>query len=345
MTKWIGVGCLAFALLGGCGGGLQLRLVDGAHRRPSNVAVFFAVEDSDGEPVADLLASDFRIYEDGELVSLHESRQTIVNPEVASVHYTLLLVDMSASVTESEQAERVVQAARSFVEKVGPTHKVALYAFDGSQRIYKVAAFSKPGDDPNALVSKLQGFRGQDPSTNLHGAVTRALEELDDAVERDKTPLRFGTLVVFTDGTDRASRVSREDMAKAVEESEHEIFAIGVGAEIDDNTLSDIGRTGHIRVGRSEEMAEAFGRIGERVYRAARRYYLLSYCSPARANKHKVTIEAHKDGASGSLTYDFDAKGFRPQCDASQPPPFDTSGRTARARKKLEAASDPDSEQ
>ena len=37
-------------------------------------------------------------------------------------------------------------------------------------------------------------------------------------------------LVVFTDGTDRAARVSDEDMQTAVDETPYEVFAIGLGA-------------------------------------------------------------------------------------------------------------------
>ena len=45
-------------------------------------------------------------------MSVHESQQTIINPEVAAEHYTLLLVDMSGSVTESDQVPLLVTAQR-----------------------------------------------------------------------------------------------------------------------------------------------------------------------------------------------------------------------------------------
>src|SRR5262245_42206376 len=83
-------------------GGLRLVLVDTAYERPSNVAVYFTVDTFNGEPVGGLTAESFRIYEDGELVSPTESDQQIINPEVAAEHYTLLLVDMSGSVVETE---------------------------------------------------------------------------------------------------------------------------------------------------------------------------------------------------------------------------------------------------
>jgi hypothetical protein len=48
-----------------------------------------------------MTVEQFEIYEDNELVSVYESKQTILNPEVAASHYTLLLVDMSGSVADS----------------------------------------------------------------------------------------------------------------------------------------------------------------------------------------------------------------------------------------------------
>jgi hypothetical protein len=48
----------------------------------------------------------------------------------------------------------------------------------------------------------------------------------------------------------------------------------------------------------------------------------LSYCSPARAGLHEVTVEAVRGEAYGRVTYEFDAAGFGPQCNPSAPPPF-----------------------
>ncbi len=340
MTRWMP--CLAVLLsASACGGSLKPTLVDASSRKPSNVAVYFAVDDSDGEPVADLLASDFSIYEDGKLVSRDESRQSIINPEVAAVHYTLLLVDMSASVTESDQVGKIVEAATQFVDRVEPFQKVAVYAFDGSPELYEVTPFTESESRASEGLGKLATFTTRDPSTNLHGAIVQAIDKLEAGLSQAKVPLHFGTIVVFTDGTDRAARVPYQQMLDSIEASEHAMFAIGVGNEIDDTTLSRIGANGYIRVENTAELTDAFNQIGDRIVRFTRRYYLLSYCSPARAGRHNVTIEATAKGKKGELTYDFDASGFGPGCDASKPPPFDTAGRTLRARRKMGLATTP----
>ena len=104
----------------GAGCGLKLQMVDASVRKPSNVAVYFTVDTHNSQPVANLTPQDFRIYEDKQPVSILESKQTILQPEVAAIHYTLLLVDMSGSVVDSGDMPTLIEAASSFGERVGP---------------------------------------------------------------------------------------------------------------------------------------------------------------------------------------------------------------------------------
>jgi hypothetical protein len=307
-------------------------MVDSAYQRPSNVAVYFTVDTAFGEPVGGLTATDFRIYEDGQLVSESESQQTIVNPEVAAEHYTLLLVDMSGSVTESDQVPLLQQAATEFTSQLEGNQRVAVYAFDGSEDLAVIAGFTSSGGAQGA-INRLGSYRSRDPSTNLHGAVVQAIRVLDTELARSSVPLRFGTIVVFTDGSDRAARVSKRDMGAAIDASPYDIFAIGVGSEIDEGTLGDVGRDGYVLVADTAAVTDAFRRVGERILAMTQRYYLLSYCSPARAGEHRVTVEAVTPEASGRLAYDFDAAGFGPHCNPERPPPFAIgNARTARTR-------------
>ena len=67
-------------------------------------------------------------------------------------------------------------------------------------------------------------------------------------------------------------------------------FAIGLGAEIQESQLKDVGRDGTTLAKDKEPVVKAFDTIGERIEASTRSFYLLSYCSPARAGKHEVTI-------------------------------------------------------
>lgn len=331
------------ALLVACGGGgLKLTPIRNAQTRPSNVAAYFKVE-ADKEPIGGLTADKFKIYEDGQLVSEFESKQVILNPEVAASHYTMLLVDLSGSVSESGSVDTVVDAAAAFAERVVKSQRVGVYAFDGCGKLHPIAPFTSPGGAAGAVRS-FKGYKPDDPSTDLHGAVVKGIAELDSSLSRAPHPMRFGTLVVFTDGTDRAGRVSRDDMEKALDETGYEVFAIGLGAEMKDSELKRIGKTGTAKAEDKEAVLKAFDTIAQRIEASTRAYYLLSYCSPSRAGKHKLRIEAEaptedgKSKRSGSFETEFDASGFTHGCDPKQPPNFDITKGDALAPPPQKAA-------
>ncbi len=311
--------------------GLQLTPIKATQQKPSNVAVYFKVQNSSGDPIGGLDAKSFRIYEDDQLVSEFESQQTILNPEVAAVHYTLLLVDMSGSVSESGTGDTLVQAVGTFTDRVEQNQKVGIYAFDGSPDLTPIAPFTDQPGSAKAGVQVLSTFKPKDPSTNLNGAIIRALDELDTALGKATQPLKFGTLVVFTDGTDRANRVPASQMLQHVKEKPFDVFAIGLGAEIQPDQLNAIGKSGTAMAADKTAIVKAFGEVGAKVDARTKSYYLLSYCSPSRAGKHEVKIEASVKNSPndseqvGSLKDDFDATGFAPGCDPKAPPSFDVT--------------------
>ncbi len=310
--------------------GLRLREINHSVRQPSNIAVYFTVDRSNGSPVPGLTADRFRIFEDGRPVSTFESRQTILNPQVAAVHYTMLLVDMSGSVTESGQVPALQAAAQAFTARVEQHQRVGIYAFDGSRELYPIVPFTSSQGSAAGGIASLSSFRARDPSTNLFGAVVEATRVLRRALDQATQPLKFGTLVVFTDGTDRAHRVTRDAMTQAINDAHFDIFAIGVGSEVDPGELGAVGRNGVVIEHNQAAVQQAFEQIAQRIVGYTQRFYLLGYCSPARAGEHDVRIEATTtDGASGSIEYRFNAQGFGPNCDPNTPPSFDTTLRHA----------------
>jgi hypothetical protein len=318
---FIGFGAVFLIASSGCAG-LKLQMFDHSVHKPSNVAVYFSVETRNGQPVANLTPQDFRIYEDKQPVSVLESKQTILNPEVAAIHYTLLLIDMSGSVVDSGDMPALIQAASTFGDRVGPYQKVAVYTFDGSPHLTPVVSF---GGNVRAGVSALGSRRPRDPSTNLNGAVIEGVRVLGQQMEHAPVPLRFGTLVVFTDGTDRAHRASAEDVERTLDAAgpAFETYVIGAGQEVDGKQLSRIGRSGTFASQNRADVQHGFDEISARIEAASKKFYLLSYCSPSRAGEHEVEIEANGAGTSGRLGYRFNANGFGPNCDPNTRPPFD----------------------
>jgi hypothetical protein len=319
--------CLLSLGVVGCIPTLSVVPLQAASSKPSNVAVYFTVDSQEGHPVAGLKSDQFIIYEDGSRVSAFESKQTILNPKVASAHYTLLLIDMSGSIVGANQVGEVIKAATAFSERIKESQTVAVYAFDGSPDLYPIVPFTSSEATATGGIEKLTAFKPKDPSTNLNGAVVEGLGLLRKALAHDTKSLRFGTLVVFTDGSDHANRVTQADLRAALaarENSKIDIFAVGVGGEMDAAKLGEIGRSGTVIEHDPKNTTHAFDLAAAKIEAAASRYYLLSYCTPARAGQHDVRIEAHTpDGNSGALTYHFNADGFGPGCDPTTPSGFD----------------------
>ncbi len=323
---------LAAVVLAGCPK-LELRRVNTSVRRPSNVALYFAVETSDGQPVAGLDAKQFRIYEDGRLISPYESKQTILNPDVAVSHYMVLLMDLSGSIVESGSLPKLIKAASAFTERVARGREIAIYGFDGRKRLIPVSGFTGDAATVKAALARLEGHRVKDPSTNLNGAVIHAIKKIKRRMARSSRPLTFGTLVVFSDGADRAHRVTAKKMYQVVEKSPVNVFVIGLGGEMRKGELSRLGRDGYITAD-DKNIKGAFDQVANRIEAQGRKFYLLSYCSPSRAGKHRLRVEVTWDGKSGSLEHEFDARGFRPGCDPKQKPTFSLRRVRLKRRKK-----------
>jgi hypothetical protein len=321
----VAICCGAGLVLLGCWAGcaLQLKLANASVQKPSNVALYFSVEDNNGGPIGGLAAESFKIYEDDQLISPFESKQTILNPEESVVHYTLLLLDLSGSITESGSLPALTAAAGAFAERVTKYHQVGVSGFDGSDKLIPLVPFTSSGGSVAGALGRLENRKSKDPSTNLNGAVVDALKVLQAQMDKSKQSLRFGTMVVFTDGTDRAHRVTSEAMREALDQApDVSVFVIGLGAEISESHLARIGRSGYVKASDQAAVQNAFNEVATRIENAARKYYLLSYCSPSRAGKHRLKVEAHSQNQSGYLEHEFEADGFTPNCDPQKKPNF-----------------------
>ena len=315
----------------------KLALVDASVQKPSNVALYFSIKDREGTPVSGLKASDFEIYEDNKLISTFESKQTILNPKVATVRYTLLLLDMSASIIESGQAPLIQEAVGEFLSGMGTDDPVAVYAFDGREDIVPIAEFGVSESARSKRIFNIGSFWNEDPSTNLNGAIVKAVDVIDQAAAASDVPLRFGTLVIFTDGTDRAHRATSKDARRSLLRSNVDSYVIGLGGEVDEKEMRYLSTSGVVQIAAKDDVVSSFRDMGQKLRAQGTMYYLLSYCSPSRAGRHKITVKTLVGKDKGRLNYTFNAEGFEPDCDPYSTPgfaPMEEAERQEKARQR-----------
>jgi hypothetical protein len=133
--------------------------------------------------------------------------------------------------------------------------------------------------------------------------------------------------VVIAGGPDRAARKTLSDVTSALESDKHaaiDVFTIAAGAGAVDAKLQKIGRAANYQTGPLRTVAAASTQAGDAIESHWKRYYLLSYCTPARKGEHKVRVEVKTADppATGAISYSFVADGMGPGCNPDKPPKF-----------------------
>jgi hypothetical protein len=323
------VGVVA-ASLSGCLPSLNLVPRQATSGKPSNVAVYFTVDTNEGHAVAGLTADRFSVFEDGIKVSLADGKQALLTPRMAAARYTLLLVDISGSVVGAKEVGEVIKAASAYAarpESIEMSENLAVYAFDGSADLDDVMPFAAADAAATENADKAREAKTKGAVMSLNGAITLGLKTLTGALAADAKPLKLGTLVVLTDGTNHSSRLNGRDLQAALaapDNAKVDVLAVGIGSQVESDRLDEIGRNGIVRIADPTNLLRGFDAVVAKLDAVAGHYYLLSYCSPSRSGLHQVRIQARSaDGLLGDFLYGFDATGFEAGCDPTAPSGFE----------------------
>ena len=166
---------LAAAAAGcGSGGSLKVTKISVAADQPANVAVYVDVKDKLGRPIPGLQEKNFRVYEDGKLVTTSKGKRTLLEPKLFDTRYVLLLVDMSGPIVDSEDLPDLTNTIAGFVDHVGATHEIAVGAFDGNDEVVPFLGYAGTAETKK-VTEAMRKFRPRSRNSNLNGAVYQGL--------------------------------------------------------------------------------------------------------------------------------------------------------------------------
>jgi hypothetical protein len=151
----------------------------------------------------------------------------------------------------------------------------------------------------------------------LNGAVVLGIDLVENRLNSGSPSgaIQTGALVVFTDGTDQASRVTSVAALTAVQATDIGVYSIGLRGEIDELFLSRIGRSGSAFADNAAALLEQFTGVGAQIEALANSVYVLAYCSPRRAGvENDLTIRVTAAGRRGEATTVYPAVNFTGGC-------------------------------
>lgn len=310
-------------------GCIQVRYLEDFCRQLANsvpaVGIFFAVDFCAGPAVTPDLIEDlgleFKVLENGiDIEKNVESYSRIIDKQVES--YVTVALDVSDSVTESEDLPALIDEVRTFVGALSPSAGepdvyVSIYVF--GRGVGEYVPFTRDFaavDDALAAIAvdpaPVVLLAGNGNGTDLYRAVevginrTQRIRDLRDAVTWGGV-LSTGTVVVVTDGND----TSNGDLdTTLIDSTVNNVISIGISDDIDNEDLQRIGRDASILAPTPDDWAAAFAEIATRVDQYPERSYLLAYCSSATEGTPNVEVTVagigthHVTGASCNFNAD-----------------------------------------
>lgn len=296
---------------------------------PAKVSILFKVTDNLNNPIANLTANLFTVYEQGRnddcfnSISATESQARISPNSQLFSNNTLLVLDLSNSVLQSS-LDQLKVAANSFITNVMPAEpssasQMAIYWFDGEDTLHLLQPLTASVAQLSNAINGISTTISNDPSTDLYGAVIKATDIAEDLVINSTQTISAASIVLFTDGTDQASRYSENAAITAIENANNNIsfFSIGLGAEIDQEVLTNIGKTASATAANAQELETTFNQISNSVIETANSFYLFEYCSPKRdgSGDNNLVIQLKQGTRQGAVQTSFSANGFTGGCE------------------------------
>lgn len=252
-----------------------------------DVALYFSLLDSGGNPIKDAAAGDFILTEDDRQVQI--ASLSLADDEPISV---TILLDTSGSMT-SDKMDAARRAAAKFISDLQGGDRVAVLTFDNTT----VPQIDFTGDHTAARqrVELVQSTPGG--GTCLYDALYQTIQMTA------QEPAGRRAIIILTDGVDEAggkpcSYYTADDVIGLATEKNTRvpIYTIGLGSLVDASILDRIARqtSGHYLYAVAATQLDAlFGRLTDEL----RSQYVLHYTSAAVGGNHTLTIQVSRSGA------------------------------------------------
>jgi Ca-activated chloride channel family protein len=251
------------------------------------VPLYVTVTDDERRLVPHLELEDFEVYDNGKPVKItyFDNKTTAIN--------VITMLDTSGSMTLL--LDRVKAAAEQFLIRMLPEDTGRVGAFNDKIQFLPEEEFTS---DRDVLIRSLRELD--------FGYPTRLWDAVDESIRRlEPVPGRRAVLV-FTDGTDTASRRDLDDVMQQARAKEIMIYAIGLETEISPNGQRQRSRPdrglrrlaaetggGFFLLKNEDELGPTFTRVAQELHSQ----YVLGFSPAVLDGKvHSLDVKVRKSG-------------------------------------------------
>jgi Ca-activated chloride channel homolog len=183
----------------------------------AEVSLYVRVLDGGNRPVSGLKQTDFKVFENGEL-------QPITSLTVAEVPMiSALVIDNSRSLRT--QLKKVIEAGKILVGANKAADETAVVRFVSSDKIEVVQDFST---DKRALGDALDNLFVEGGQTAIIDAIYRTAKKINQyQTSGKKEDAKLRALILVSDGEDRGSANTEQQLFELLRNSDVQIYAVG----------------------------------------------------------------------------------------------------------------------
>lgn len=183
----------------------------------AEVSLYVRVVEQNNRPVKNLRQEDFRVYED-------EVLQPVTSLTVAEVPIiNALVIDNSRSLRS--QLTKVIEAGKILVGTNKPNDESTVVRFTSSDKIEVMQDFTP---DKFLLKNALENMFVEGGQTAIIDAIYLTAERLGKyKMSESKDDAKLRTLILVSDGDDRAGKFSEQKLFDLLRRSNVQIYAVG----------------------------------------------------------------------------------------------------------------------
>ncbi|MBA4407168.1 hypothetical protein C0389_07840 [bacterium] len=265
---------------------------------PNLVNFLFQVVDLDNNGVTNFQTTDFEFFEDGLPLQSESAIEIKKQTELPYKIRTVLMLDNSTSLTGIE-IDKIRAAASSFVKKITVNQEVSIYQF--SENVEMLSNFTNLQDSLDRAISR---YKIGANTTGLYSAVVKGASLWQDNFSIND--VLQGSMIVFTDGNE-TSRPTVQALTEALNAVKNKsVYTIGLRGkdQLDEETLTRIGRAGFYGINDASQLENQFTLIQKKITDYANSFYQLTYKSPRRGiGEYNLIIRVKGNPYTGDSSY------------------------------------------